>query len=226
MRKLIEVIPGQRYGKLKVVLESEPEFKIYKDGRKRKVRMVSCSCDCGKSSRHELSKLRSGHTTSCGCKVAEACSNTGKSKIHGRAGTRIYSLWVGMHARCYNQKNKRYERYGARGIKVCSEWHDVEAFCQWAETNGSEKGLQLDRIDNDLDYCPENCRFVTAKENCANRSNSSKWKVGQKSFASIREISSYLGVSTHAFQSDFNSSNTHNVKRIYNYVERKENLAQ
>lgn len=87
---------------------------------------------------------------------------------HGFRGHPLYGIWSGMVKRCENEKSKSYEWYGARGIKVCNDWRfHPEKFITWALENGYSKGLEIDRIDNDGDYCPENCKFITHKENCA-----------------------------------------------------------
>lgn len=82
----------------------------------------------------------------------------------------LSEVWNSMKKRCYNPKAINYERYGARGITVCDEWlNNMGLFCVWALANGWKKGLQLDRIDNDKGYCPDNCKFSTAKEQANNR---------------------------------------------------------
>lgn len=83
----------------------------------------------------------------------------------------LFNLWQTMKTRCENPKRKNFERYGARGITVCEEWHEAKNFVEWALRNGYKKGLQLDRIDNNKGYSPENCRFVTATQNSRNRRN-------------------------------------------------------
>lgn len=105
------------------------------------------------------------------------------AKKHGlyREHKNLFGVYGSMKNRCYNPKRDSYERYGARGIGVCEEWRNSpESFVRWALDNGYEKGLQLDRIDNDGDYSPDNCRWVTPKENCRNtRRNKTLTLIGQ-----------------------------------------------
>ena len=79
--------------------------------------------------------------------------------------THLYSIWDSMKRRCEKPNNQHYDRYGARGIKVCPEWHDFEDFEQWALSNGYRDGLSIDRIDNDGDYCPGNCQWISPSDN-------------------------------------------------------------
>lgn len=89
---------------------------------------------------------------------------------HGKAKTRLYNVWSNMLARCNRKNHPSYNRYGARGISVCPEWRKPERFLAWAEQNGYRSGLELDRIDNNGNYTPDNCRFISKAENLRNRS--------------------------------------------------------
>lgn len=84
---------------------------------------------------------------------------------------RLYTLWKTIAHRCENPKRAGFKNYGGRGICLCQEWKDPHVFMDWAYEHGYHQGLQIDRINVDGDYCPENCRFVTPKENSNNRRN-------------------------------------------------------
>jgi len=101
------------------------------------------------------------------------CQKTSNHTTHGMSATNpaLYSVWNGMKSRCENKKRQKYKDYGARGISICEEWRDAGAFVNWATKHGYSKGLQIDRINNDGDYSPENCRFVTPVVNSRNRRN-------------------------------------------------------
>lgn len=77
----------------------------------------------------------------------------------------FYNTWQAMKQRCYNKNNPKYKRYGGRGISVCEEWIDIKGFAEWALSNGWKQGLTLDRINNDGNYCPKNCHWVSVSEN-------------------------------------------------------------
>lgn len=96
-----------------------------------------------------------------------------KSNIYCRRNYRkLWGVWQGMRNRCENPNADGWERYGGRGIKVCDEWQDSSAaFIEWAVKNGYKEGLQLDRIDNGGNYNPENCQWITPKENSRKRRN-------------------------------------------------------
>ena len=90
--------------------------------------------------------------------------------IHAESYTKLYTVWLGMKARCYNLKHNSYKDYGGRGITVCPEWaNEYITFRDWALNNGYKEGLQINRINNNGNYEPNNCNFVTPQENCQNR---------------------------------------------------------
>lgn len=104
-------------------------------------------------------------------------------KTHGYTGTPVYKLWGSIVKRCENPKSTQYKYYGGRGIVMCVEWRrNPKMFCDWALENGYQKDLEIDRKDNEGPYSPENCHFITHKENCAvkKRRLSYKNKTGER----------------------------------------------
>ena len=100
---------------------------------------------------------------SCGCN---------KNKIHGESKTKLYNVWKAMKQRCSNPNYKQYKDYGGRGITICPEWtNDYTKFKDWALNNGYTKGLQINRIENDGNYEPSNCEWITPAKNAQNRNN-------------------------------------------------------
>lgn len=159
-------ITGQKYGRLTA---------IKSDGKSKSGKTLwLCKCDCGNYTHVPIDNLKSGNTKSCGCLQKENGVNRGRdSKKHGMTHTPIYEAWRRIKDRCYNHKKDGYNRYGGRGIQVCDEWlgdNGFNNFYHWAIQNGYSEDLEIDRIDNDGNYCPENCRWVTKKVNMRNRS--------------------------------------------------------
>ena len=124
-----------------------------------------CRCDCGKYCDRSQRNLRNGRTTSCGCKRMAIL--TGGKPYHGKASSRTYRIWSGMQSRCFNPRVKEYKYYGGRGITVCERWRDFRLFLQ--DMGEIPPGLSIDRINNDGNYEPGNCKWSTAKEQANNR---------------------------------------------------------
>jgi len=90
------------------------------------------------------------------------------TKHHGYSFHSLYRVWENIKKRCYNKNRDNYKNYGGRGITVCDEWMNPKVFIEWCLENGWRHGLEIDRRDNDGNYCPENCRFVTHGDNVRN----------------------------------------------------------
>ena len=195
MKKVIIDLTGQRFGRLTVLRRAE--------NRGRRVYWF-CACDCGETREILGQNLRNGRVTSCGCWNREKAALRMKQNktTHGLSKTRLYKIWIKMRERCEAKDERRFRLYSGRGIRVCSEWSDFLAFKNWAESHGYREDLELDRINNDGNYCPENCRWTTRTVQVRNRRNTAVETINgeTKSVAEWSEIFGYpyyIGQSRH-----------------------------
>lgn len=182
-------LTGKRYGRLVCLKDSGRD-------KNRKVLWL-CKCDCGNKTVVPVGNLISGNTKSCGClKIDQLIARStkhGLSRVDGKA-PRLYQVWKHMRQRCRNPNFKDYKNYGARDIKICPAWNaDYENFHNWALANGYRSDLTIERIDNNLGYSPQNCRWATRKEQSRNaRSNRHIWFNGKDKIAA--EWAETLGI--------------------------------
>lgn len=178
---------GQRFGRGVVI---DPEVRKTRTDRPGSDRAARLRCDCGTEYVAQLSHLCRRDIVSCGCQRSEKASERMRQlrgspdgyrlpSANGMTGHPLHGTWRGMLDRCENPRNKRYPRYGGRGIKVCEQWHDIRIFIADIEREIGLKparctecgGLySLDRIDNDCGYEPGNVRWSTAAEQNSNKS--------------------------------------------------------
>lgn len=161
----------KKYGRLIIVGETT------RNGRQAYV----CRCDCGKLTTVLAYNLIRGVTKSCGCLKSEVArakvwKATQASSSHGLSSHPLYGLWKGIMARCYNENRKEYPAYGGRGIKVEDEWHDFQTFYDWAKAAGWSPGMTLDKMDNDRNYGPDNCQWLSRRDNVLKQWDDSRRK--------------------------------------------------
>lgn len=204
----VKDLTGQKFGMLTVIgIAPDSKGKTY----------WICQCDCGNVKAVRSDSLQTGAIKSCGClKKRQDQINLTANHSHKMSGTRIYNIWQGMKRRCNNPHDARYFRYGGRGIKLCTQWENsFESFFAWAIENGYREDLTIDRIDNDLGYSPENCRWVCEKEQCNNRSTNIKITIGNAT-KTLTEWCEIFNLDSKKIMARYNRSGYISINQLFN----------
>lgn len=171
-KRITKNLIGQRFGRLRVL-----SFDHVDDHGNT---YWKCLCECGNEKTVQYSNLVSGDTISCGCYAKE------RMITHGGSDSALYTTWTNIKARCFNKNARSYQWYGQRGITMCKEWADSFAeFRDWAYQSGYSPSLSkqeqtIDRIDNNGNYEPSNCRWTTWDVQCRNRRRNDLWEYNGK----------------------------------------------
>lgn len=162
-------ITGQRFGLWTVIKQvGKNAYGAY---------MWECVCDCGTIRQVAGSSLRNGCSKCCGCLAHIRNEQNKWHETHAGKKERLYGVYRGIIKRCENKNDRYYDRYGGRGIKICDEWrNDYAIFREWAYAHGYDDTANkyectIERVDNDKDYCPENCIWTSMIRQCNNRSS-------------------------------------------------------
>lgn len=168
MVKVKKDLTGMKFGRWTVLCQAEDHIKANGEHEA----MWACQCDCGTIKNVLGKSLKNGSSKSCGCLKTEI--TTQRWTKHGLRRTRIYNIYAAMIDRCTNARHRNYYDYGGRGIKICDEWLGENGFINfynWTMNNGYTDELTIDRIDVDGNYEPDNCRWITIKEQQLNKRN-------------------------------------------------------
>ncbi|MBK5202157.1 MAG: hypothetical protein JJE45_00345 [Prolixibacteraceae bacterium] len=175
--------PGLKFGRVTVIEE------FYKPNNKGgRERYVKCLCDCGNITEKALAQLYKyeNRNANCGCMTNQLHSK------HRMSNTRLYRVWDAMVQRITNPNDSSYHNYGGRNISICEEWKKFIPFMEWALSHGYKDTLEIDREDNDGNYEPSNCRFVTRRVNQLNKRKRPDYGIFYRSWE-LRPYSIYLG---------------------------------
>lgn len=198
MPRPLTVAVGQKYNRLEVV------ERVYG----KALTAFSCRCECGALICVNAVNLKNGHTKSCGCLLADKNRELRLSHGHtanDRHGTKTYKSWLNMKDRCSRVESHSYPRYGGRGIKVCSRWMKFENFL--ADMGEQLPGMSIDRIDNNGNYEPQNCRWATKQAQANNRRTSVEMTAFGKT-QTLAEWSREIGISQQSMQDRIRAGGT------------------
>ncbi|RAT01407.1 hypothetical protein A6E27_23020 [Bacillus cereus] len=156
------VTSGDRFERLIAIKKTKHKGKL----------VWKCKCDCGNTTYQVTYYLEHGRSKSCGCLSKERRAR-GFNTTHGlkHKNIRLYTIWKNMTSRCRNKNATGFSDYGGRGIRVCDSWSDYENFYNWAICNGYNDELTIDRVNNDGNYEPDNCKWATVQEQARNKRN-------------------------------------------------------
>lgn len=213
MSKRTKNLVGEKFGRWVVL-----EFAGYKN---KKAHWL-CKCDCGKEKIVCGKNLILGKTKSCGClhneQIVEYFTKHGDRSLKNT--TRLYTIWKNMRSRCCNSNNPKFNRYGGRGIKICDEWYNsYSCFRDWALSNGYLENLTIDRINNDGNYEPSNCRWATTKEQSRNRSTNVFLEHNGQIFVQ-KDFAKIIGIDRHTLSKKINEGMS--VEEIIKYAQKKQ----
>lgn len=191
-RKGYEFTEGRRFGRFVVIREVEPAR--YPCGASR--RRILCKCSsCGNVKIIVADRLlhakEPAPNSSCHCHVKVGTYSVEERPI----AKNLRHVYHDMKYRCYNPRHSWYKRYGGRGITICNEWlNNFPAFYKWSIQNGYRQGLSIDRIDNNGNYCPENCRWATCSMQSSNTSRNIKISDKRGTVKNLKEWSKILNI--------------------------------
>jgi hypothetical protein len=199
MPSKVEIKKDERYGICRIVEELAP---VFDETCNRFNRCFKCICDCGNIFSTLLKNLRSKGTKSCGCLHLLQASQQGKANVkhgyarRGKERTKIYTIWQGIHRRCYRKNSSDYARYGARGITVCARWHrdNPNGFLNFLnDMKEPPENHSIERIHNDGEYSPSNCKWATKKEQ-ANNTRNNRIIIYQKKEYTLAQLSETINI--------------------------------
>lgn len=177
MPKALDIPVGTKFGLLSIIgyLPS-----------KNRHRYMEVQCDCGAVKNVRLDGLTSGMVVSCGCK------KIARSTTHGMTKTPEFKTWQGIRQRCSNPKDTSFPNYGGRGIQVCERWSSFDKFLQ--DMGERPNGFQIERNNNNGDYCPSNCIWAPPSTQANNKRSSYRWFVNGKEYPSKKSIATEFGL--------------------------------